>query len=330
MQMSPTGGGAGWMHPDQVLQALSPIAEEGMRIFDAGATLPSVMSEAILAAYLVGRGLSARQAMDTVLQWRMAGAPGLVRRQRTPQVTAPGGAAMDAYGTADSTGFWAMSHLRPMGPGPAAEPVAETVPEEAAEGTPEAATEPAEPVEAAEQAAPPVAAAPPAPGSPPEPVTQAPAGAPPLGRPPAAQVEEARRWAASRQQLIQEIEKAMQDQATAAAFYQELMDQAGDPVVKDYINHAREDEIKHYRMLGDLHREIAGRPFDARPQKVEYANLAAGLFRAMNNEYEAMEFYRGIYLRNPEKRVRDVFFELMTDELEHATRFNYALQVLGR
>jgi rubrerythrin len=50
----------------------------------------------------------------------------------------------------------------------------------------------------------------------------------------------------------------------------------------------------------------------------------------MDNEYEAMEEYRNEYLRATDRATRNLWFELMTDELEHATRFNYALQVLAR
>jgi rubrerythrin len=301
------------MQPDQMLQALAPMAEEAVRAVDAGAALPGVMNEAILAAYLVGRGLSPRSAMETVQQWRLAGAArGLVRRQRTPQVTAPGGGtslgmATGPMGTAaggmgtvsgpmgttaggmgtvsgtmgttaggmETQG--AMIHLRPMG--------TDQTPSDAA---------------------------------------------PPMGQPPAGQVEEAARRAEARKQLLSNIEKSMQDQASAAAFYQELMDLAQDPMVKDYINHAREDEVKHYRLLGELHRELTGQTYEAQPQRVEYTSLTDGLKKAMNNEYEAMEFYRDIYLGSDDERVRKVFFELFTDELEHATRFNYALQVLPR
>jgi rubrerythrin len=158
------------------------------------------------------------------------------------------------------------------------------------------------------------------------------------GLPPAAAVDTVRQWrmAAARPEmsrpagtdltpLVRTIEKDLQDEANAAQFYTELMGLAEDPVIRDFIQHARDDERKHYRMLGDLYRELTGRTFSVAPQKVEYAGLRAGLLRALQDELEAAEEYRDTYLRYRIPQVRDLFFELMTDEMEHATRFTYAL-----
>lgn len=134
------------------------------------------------------------------------------------------------------------------------------------------------------------------------------------------------------QELLRSVEKALKDQATATVFYGELAEraqkeEAGETVV-DYIRHAQEDEGKHFRMLKEFYKELAGTDYEVKPGKVEYNTLAEGLLKAMNDEYEAMEFYREIYLSTTNNRIRDLFFELMTDELEHATRFNYTLQVV--
>lgn len=134
--------------------------------------------------------------------------------------------------------------------------------------------------------------------------------------------------AAQRTELVPQLEKFIQDQATAAAFYQDLMDQTKPEEIKDYIRHAMEDEQKHYRMLQGLYRDLTGRTYTAEPAKVEYPTLAAGLKKAMDDEYEASEEYRDTYLKYDDRRIRNLFFELLNDELEHATRFNYALQVV--
>lgn len=245
--MSPSG--QSWLHPDQVIDILRPVATEAMRVFDAGATLPSTLTEALLTAYLIGRGMAPATAAETVTQWRLSGrVRGLVRSMRTPAV----GAGAEA----------------PTMPAPAT-------------------STPAAPAQFETR-----------------PATQAPG------------------------LTAQRLEKFMQDQATAAAFYGALIEQVADPALKDYIEHARDDEQKHYRMLNMLYRDLTGRSYQVQAQPVEFATPAAGLKRAMDDEYEAFEEYRAVYLGSDIRRVRDVFFELMTDELEHATRFNYVLQVL--
>jgi rubrerythrin len=244
------------IHPDQLVQSMAPMVTEAMRIYDTGVSLQSVLREVATAAFLVGRGATPDQAMETVMRWRMSGlAPSLIRAQRA-------GA---------ETGFGLQS----------APPVAVSTADATAEEAAAAAPEP----------------------------------------------EAAGQQRASQPQLI---EKFMQDEANAAVFYQALADAIADPAIKDYIRHAMEDEQKHYRMLGDLYRRLTGRTYEARPEPPAFTDVAAGLKQAMDNEYEAMEEYRNEYLRATDRAARNLWFELMTDELEHATRFNYALQVLAR
>lgn len=217
---------------------LTPLVTEATKIFDAGATMQSVMREAVLAAYLVGRGLTPTQAMETVLQWRMARvSPSLARQMRAE---APG-----------ATG---------------AVVTAETVPGGLTEK--------------------------------------------------------------ERSDLVPLIQKFMQDQANATVFYGELIEQLQAEELKDYVREARDDEQKHYRMLGELYQTLTGRTYAAQPQPTAFASLTAGLKKAMDDEYAASEEYRDVYLKYNDRRVRNLFFELLTDELEHATRFNYVLQAL--
>jgi hypothetical protein len=242
MQMSP--GGPQRVSPDQLLDMLAPIVHEGMRTAEAGTALPYAMREAILAAFLVGRGVAPSTAISTVTQWRTSGmARGLMRAQTPTGMPSQMGAP---------TQMGTPTQMEQIAPG------------------------------------------------------------------------------AERVALVPRIEKFIQDQVNAAAFYTQMMEQAEDPSVREYIQHARDDERKHARMLQDLYRSFTGRTFDAQVQPVQFANLAEGLKRAMDDEYEAMEEYRDVYLSTGNARIRNVFFELMTDELEHATRFNYALDVVTR
>ncbi len=141
--------------------------------------------------------------------------------------------------------------------------------------------------------------------------------------------------AKSYEPLLRSMETAMRDELTASEYYGALRDIAeGMPLrekqaVVAYIDHARADEQKHLRILTELYRALSGRVPEVKPERVEFEGLADGLRKAMEMEYEAFEEYRRLYLDYPEERFRRVFFLLLTDELEHATRFNYALQTLA-
>jgi len=136
--------------------------------------------------------------------------------------------------------------------------------------------------------------------------------------------------------LLRAVETAMHDEITASAYYGSLrdlaerMDLREKQAVVANIDHARKDEQNHLRILTELYRALSGRVPEVRPESVVYEGLIDGLQKAMEKEYEAFEEYRRLYLDYPEERFRRVFFLLLTDELEHATRFHYALQSLMR
>jgi len=132
--------------------------------------------------------------------------------------------------------------------------------------------------------------------------------------------------------LLQEIQGFMQNQATAANCYAHLLQEAAQMGLGErllgYIRHAMEDEQGHYRMLADLHERLSGETYAVNAQPVTYPDLRTGLLLAMDDQYKAFEEYREIYLGQIDPEIRNLFFLLMTDELEHATKFAYVLQEL--
>lgn len=131
--------------------------------------------------------------------------------------------------------------------------------------------------------------------------------------------------------LASALEGFLRDQAAAQRFYRSLEESTELPFAKEALRHAREDEVKHYRMLSGLYREVTGRPYQAPPPTppATYASLREGLVAAIRDELGAYEAYRDQYLKASDPNIRDLFFELMTDEIEHAVRFSTALQLLG-
>ncbi|MGE5675103.1 MAG: ferritin family protein [Mycobacterium leprae] len=259
MMMGPGGmRGPVRVHPDQLLAMLRPVVETALRSHEAGTTMPALLRETALTAFLVGAGMTPTQAHELVRQWQLAG-----------------------LGRGESTGPMRRSDV--YEPGRPAETGMTT-------GMEHRGMELFHPSYDA-------------------------------------QFKPQQQPRSGREGLLQSIRSAMQDETSAAAFYTELMNLTKNEDVRAYIQHARDDERKHYRMLGELYRELTGQSYEAQPQPTTVLTLQDGLKMAMDREYEAAEEYRRVYLEYPQERVRRVFFELMTDEMEHVTRFNYALDV---
>lgn len=125
--------------------------------------------------------------------------------------------------------------------------------------------------------------------------------------------------------LARRIPKYLQDEINASAFYRQLAREASDETVRGYLEEAAADEQKHFQLLSDLWLRLTGRRVGPTPQPVQYDSLREGLLIAANDELQAYEEYKDEYQRFTDPYLRWLFFELFSDEIEHAVRFNTAL-----
>lgn len=121
--------------------------------------------------------------------------------------------------------------------------------------------------------------------------------------------------------LVQNIYKAVVDEATAAEFYSRLLREAPDELNREFVHHAYKDELTHLEAFTKLYRHFTGQipQYNVRP--VQYPSYKEGILTAFKNELEAAEFYKDVILSTTDQLVKDTFFLAMVDELEHATRF---------
>lgn len=121
---------------------------------------------------------------------------------------------------------------------------------------------------------------------------------------------------------LNRILAAIADEQMAAQFYGRLQAEAPASLARKYLEHARRDEINHRQMLSRLYFTLTGtQPKVAGKSMPQWRSFKEGLQMALDGELEAAEEYRDLYLASTYPFARDVFFELMTDEMEHATRF---------
>lgn len=114
---------------------------------------------------------------------------------------------------------------------------------------------------------------------------------------------------------------------TAAQFYQRLIATLDNEEHCEVIGKIRDDEIKHVIMLANLYKCLYRcEPTACCGTEVIPVNAVDGLNSSVMDELDAYEEYRNTYLMNCDPKVRAVFFELMTDEIEHSIREMYILK----
>jgi rubrerythrin len=118
------------------------------------------------------------------------------------------------------------------------------------------------------------------------------------------------------------IKEAMKDEKTAISFYRYLMDMAPNSREKEIIKGIRDDEKKHYEMFKRMHFEMTGMWHETEDVKAtKPKDYKTGIEHAIFDELGAVEFYRQIMFKMTDQRYRDMLFEIITDEQEHAAKF---------
>lgn len=127
------------------------------------------------------------------------------------------------------------------------------------------------------------------------------------------------------------IKEAMKDERHDRVKYNNMMNMTNDEKIKHQINFAYMDEGKHYKMFQQIYYTLTGKVIDIPIPPVEsYNNLKDAVETSINGELEAVELYRKILSLLPNQKLRDMQFEIITDEQEHATRFVYVFSMLKR
>ncbi len=117
---------------------------------------------------------------------------------------------------------------------------------------------------------------------------------------------------------------SMKNEAKDRAFYEKLL-----PVLKDedknIIKSIILDETKHYKLLSHIYRLLNNK--SAEIETVERAetsgNILKDLSEALLDEAEAVKLYRELMSSSVTEEIKDLFFEIMTDEMMHSTLLNY-------
>lgn len=123
------------------------------------------------------------------------------------------------------------------------------------------------------------------------------------------------------------VKQAIQSEHEDDLFYTYLISAAPWQEDKEIIIGIRDDERKHNRMFKELFKTYTGREVTSSENSdfKRPASYIEGLRQALFGELSAMEKYRDIIAGIPDRYYRDMVFEILTDELEHADKYNYLL-----
>jgi rubrerythrin len=125
------------------------------------------------------------------------------------------------------------------------------------------------------------------------------------------------------------LKEAMLDEKKDHRKYRMMMEMTDNKEVIEQIRFAYEDEAKHYKMFQEIYEELTGKEIQVpTPEQEKYNKLIDAVKSSINGELEAVEFYRDIRAMLRAKKHRDMLYEIITDEQEHATRFVYLYSML--
>lgn len=122
----------------------------------------------------------------------------------------------------------------------------------------------------------------------------------------------------------------MKDERHDRVKYLIMMENAYDPEIIKQIRFAYDDEIKHYEMFQQIYFQLTHRRLDIPlPREIEkYDNLMQAVQSSIEGENEAVDLYREIFALMQNKQMRDMVYEIITDEQEHFGRFIYLYSML--
>lgn len=125
--------------------------------------------------------------------------------------------------------------------------------------------------------------------------------------------------------ILDMITKALSDESQAVDYYSRLINKIENPKDKEIVRGIMLDEKKHFKYLNEIYKKLTGRnamniKFEPKPVS---DNLVKDFEDSLFDELEAFEFYRTLMFAFLDLQIRDTIFEIMTDEQEHATKFNF-------
>lgn len=127
------------------------------------------------------------------------------------------------------------------------------------------------------------------------------------------------------------IKQSIGDEKEDELFYDILIQQAPSNKEKDIIKDIRDDERKHNQILRHLYYEFTGQilPKDTLSNNSQInSDYKTNLEKALFGELNAVSKYRKILGTMPSGNSYTLLMSIMTDELRHASKYNYLISTI--
>lgn len=127
------------------------------------------------------------------------------------------------------------------------------------------------------------------------------------------------------QEAAEGIKQAVQGEREDELFYDYLIGQAPTNEEKEIITSIRDDERRHNQLFRAINKDLTGNeiPVNGEEDFKEPESYIDGIKKALFGELKAVEKYRSIRVRLLDEIYRDILFDIITDELKHASKYNY-------
>jgi rubrerythrin len=133
------------------------------------------------------------------------------------------------------------------------------------------------------------------------------------------------------QRVLEEIRDSIRDEREDEMFYGHLARLAPSRQQRQIIEDIRDDERRHGNLFRRMYKDLTNREaqvseeFDVKRPK----SYLLGLKKALFGELKAVEKYRKIRRAMKGHPYRDILFDIITDEMKHASKFNYLIMLNG-
>lgn len=124
---------------------------------------------------------------------------------------------------------------------------------------------------------------------------------------------------------LDEIRKAVQGEREDELFYDYLISLAPTKDEKEIIESIRNDERKHNQLFRKIYKDFTGNEINTMNEEnlKKTSSFMDGIRTALFGELKAVDKYKAIRRALPIGAYKDMLFDIIMDELKHASKYNY-------